>query len=82
MTDVKRRVTSWEHEAKETLSDLINIGVVIKGPEKGGFRDNSLINTAYTTEWNTFVNYIEIAELARKSVRNVLTHGERLPKES
>ena len=26
----KRRVASWEHDAKETLSDLINIGVVIK----------------------------------------------------
>ena len=37
-TDFERRFTSWEHDAKETLSDLINIGVVIKGLEKGGFR--------------------------------------------
>ena len=29
LTYFERRVTSWEHDAKETLSDLINIGVVI-----------------------------------------------------
>ena len=33
----RRRVASWEHDAKETLSDLIKIGVVIKGLEKGVF---------------------------------------------
>ena len=49
LTDFERRVTSWEHEAKETLSDLINIGVDSKGLE-GGFRDHLLINTAGTTE--------------------------------
>ena len=29
LTGFERRVASWEHEAKEKLSDLINIGVVI-----------------------------------------------------
>ena len=38
-TDFERRVASWEQEAKETSSDLINIGVVIKGLEKSGFWD-------------------------------------------
>ena len=51
LTDLERRVTSWEHETKETLSDLIKIGVVIKGLERGGFRDHLLINTAGTTKW-------------------------------
>ena len=37
LTDFERRVTSREHDAKETLSDLIKIGVAIKGLEKGGF---------------------------------------------
>ena len=36
VTDFERRVTSWEHEANETLSDLINVGFVIKGLEKEG----------------------------------------------
>ena len=36
-TDFERGVASWEHEAQETLSYLINIGVVIKGLEEGGF---------------------------------------------
>ena len=39
LTDFERRVTSWEYEAKETLSDLIKIGVHINVLEKGGFRD-------------------------------------------
>ena len=34
LTDFDRRVASWEHDSKETLSDLIKIGVVIKGLEK------------------------------------------------
>ena len=34
VTVYERRVTSWEHEAKETLSDLIHIGVVIKCLER------------------------------------------------
>ena len=55
LTNFQRRVTSWEHDAKETLSDLIKIGCVIKGLEKGGFRDHLLINTAGTTEWKKFV---------------------------
>ena len=50
LTDFERRVTSWEHEAKETSSDFIRIGVVIKGLEKGGFRDHLLINIAGTRE--------------------------------
>ena len=64
LTDFERRVASWEHDAKETLSDLINIGVVIKGLEKGGFRDHLLINTAGTTEWTKFVKEIENVEFA------------------
>ena len=56
LTDFERRVASWEHDAKETWSDLIKIGVVIKGLEKVGFRDHLLVNT---TEWTKFVNEIE-----------------------
>ena len=52
LTDFERRVTSWEHDAKEKLSDLINIGVVIKGLENGGFRDHLLIDTADMTRQN------------------------------
>ena len=37
LTDFERRIASWEHDAKETLSDLIKIGAVIKCLEKGGF---------------------------------------------
>ena len=51
-TDFERRVTSWEHEATESLSDLMKIGDVLNGLEKGGFRDHLLINTAGTTEWS------------------------------
>ena len=48
LADFERRVTSWEHDAKEIVSDLINIGVVIKGLENGGFRDHLLSNTTGT----------------------------------
>ena len=71
LTDFERRVASWEHDAKETLSDLIKIGVVIKGLEKGGFRDHLLINTAGTTEWTKFVKEIENVELARRNTQLV-----------
>ena len=37
LNDFDRRVTSWEPEAKETVSDLIKSGIVIKGLEIGGF---------------------------------------------
>ena len=55
VTDFDQRVTSWEHDDNCTLSDLITIGAVIKGLEKGGFRDHLVINTDGTTEWKTFV---------------------------
>ena len=71
LTDFERRVTSWEHEAKETLSDLIEIGVVTKGLEKGGFRDHLLIKTAGTAEWTKFVKQIENVELARRNTELV-----------
>ena len=32
-----KQAASWEHDAKDTLSDLIKIGGVIKGLEKGVF---------------------------------------------
>ena len=60
LTDFERRVTSWEHDAKDTLSDLI----VIKDLETGGFRDHLLINTAGKTEWTKFVKEFENIELA------------------
>ena len=69
LTDVERRVTSWEHDGKEKLSDLIKIGVVIKGLEKGGFRDHLLINTAGTTEWTTLVKEIENVDLTRRNTQ-------------
>ena len=55
LTNFERRDASWEHDAQETLSDSIKIGVVIKGLEKGGFWDHLLINTAATTKWTKFV---------------------------
>ena len=71
LTDFERRVTSLEHEAKETLSDLINIGVVIKGLEKSGFRYHLLIKTAGTTEWTKLVKEIENVASARRSTQLV-----------
>ena len=71
LTDFERRVTSWEHDAKDALSDLINIRVVIKDLETGGFRDHLLINTAGTTDWTKFATYIENVELARRNTQLV-----------
>ena len=73
LTHFERRATSWELETKETLFDLIKIGVVIKGLETCGFRDHLLINTAGTTEWTKkffmkFVNETENVESARRTV--------------
>ena len=70
LTYFERRVTSWEHEVKETLSDLIKIGAVIKSWEKVGFRDHMLI-TAGTTEWTKFAKEIENVELARRNTQLV-----------
>ena len=64
LTDFERQVTFLEHEAKETFRDLIRIGVVIKGLEKGGFRDHLLINSEGSTEWTKFVKEIENVESA------------------
>ena len=50
LTEFQRRVTSWEHHAKETLSDLIKNWSRHQLLAKGGFRDHLLINTACTTE--------------------------------
>ena len=55
-----------KHNAKETLSDLIKIGVVIKGLENGCFLDHLLVNTAGTTEWTKFVKEIQHVELEEK----------------
>ena len=55
LTESERQATAWEHDVKEILSELIKIAIVIKGLEKGGFRDRLLINTAGTTEWAKFV---------------------------
>ena len=74
LTDFERRVTSWEHEAKETLSELIKIGVVIKGLEKSGFRDHFFINTAGTTELTKIVQEIANVELARRNTQPVPMH--------
>ena len=62
LTDFERRVASWEYDAKET--ELINIGVVIKGLENGSFRDHLLITTAGTMEWTKYVKEIENVEVA------------------
>ena len=65
MTDFERRVTVRESEAGEQLSDLIKIGVVVKGLEKGNFRDHLLINTSGTKQWSRFIKELEAVELAR-----------------
>ena len=70
LTDFERRVASWEQDAKETLSDLIKIGFVIKSLEKGGFRDHLLINTA-GKDWTKFVKEIENVEFARRNTQPV-----------
>ena len=67
LTDFERRVTSWEHEAKETLSDLIKFGVIIRGSEKGGFRDHLLINTAGSTDKTKFVKEIGNVEITQRN---------------
>ena len=54
-----------------TWADLINSGAVIKGLEKGCFRDHLLINTAGTTEWTKFVKEMENVELARRNTQPV-----------
>ena len=69
VTDFERRVAAWEHDTKESLSDLLKIGVVVKGLEKGNFRDHLLINTSQTTDWNKFIKEIENVELARKNTK-------------
>ena len=69
VTDFERRVAVWESEAGEQLSDLIKIGVVVKGLEKGNFRDHLLINTSGTKQWSRFIKEIEAVELARLNSR-------------
>ena len=71
LTDFERRVSYWEHDAHETLSAVIKIGIAIKGLEKGGFRHHLLINTAGSTERTKFVKEIEHVELARKNTQPV-----------
>ena len=69
VTDLERRAAVWESEAGEQLSDLIKIGVVVKGLEKGNFRDHLLINTSGTKQWSRFIKEIEAVELARLNSR-------------
>ena len=69
VTDFERRVAVWESEAGEQLSDLIKIGVVVNGLEKGNFRDHVLINTSGTKQWSRFIREIEAVELARLNSR-------------
>ena len=47
LTDFERRVTFWEHDAKEALIDLIKNWVAIRGVEKCGFRDYLLITLGH-----------------------------------
>ena len=42
--DLMDPVTSWEHNAKETRSDLIKIEVVIKGLDKTSFVDRHCLH--------------------------------------
>ena len=63
VTDFERRVTAWEHESKDALSNLLKIRVVIKALEKGGFRAHLLISTA-GTRLPIFWKVIDKVELA------------------
>ena len=45
LTNSERRVSFWQQDAQETLSNSIKIGLVIKCFEKGCSRDHLLINT-------------------------------------
>ena len=65
VTDFERRVAVWESEAGEQLSDLIKIGVVVKGLEKGPFVDQHV----GTKQWSRFIKEIEAVELARRNSR-------------
>ena len=69
VTDFERRVAGWESEAGEQVSDLIKIGVVINGLEKGNFQDHLLINTSGMKQWSRFIREIEAVELARLNSR-------------
>ena len=42
---------------------------MVKGLEKGNFRDHLLINTSQTTVWDQFVKEIENVEMARKNTK-------------
>ena len=72
VTDFERRAAVWESEAGEQMSDLIKIGVVVNGLEKGNFRDHVLINTSGTKQWSRFIREIEAVELARLNSRPTL----------
>ena len=45
LANSERRVSFWQQDAQETLSNSIKIGLVIKCFEKGCSRDHLLINT-------------------------------------
>ena len=55
---------------EKQLSDVIKIGVVVNGLEKGNFRDHLLINTSGTKQWSKFSREIEAVEFARLNSRS------------
>ena len=71
LTDFERRVTSWEHEAKETLSDLIRIGVVSKVWRKVGFGIMCSSTLLARQNGRNFVKEIENVEFARRNTQPV-----------
>ena len=78
--DFERRVTAWEHDSKDALSNLLKIGVVIKALEKGGFRAHLLISTAGTRLPIFFWKVIDKVELAFRNLQvcagGLVDHGQ------
>ena len=80
MTDFERRATLWEKEAGESISDLLKIGCVVKGLEKGTFRDHLLIATTQTKTWPEFIKEVENVNIAHEQTHRVPMDLSDLPK--
>ena len=80
VTDFERLVTAWEHESKDSLSNLLKVGVVMKSLEKGGFREHLLISKAGTRLPNFFWKVIDKVELACRNYQvcadGLVGHGQ------
>ena len=62
----------WANNFKKRSPKTLTFpNILIKGLEKGGFRDHLLINAAGTTQWTKFVKFFENVESARGNTQPV-----------